>query len=76
MAYVSESALLGRVNRKLSAQGEVLRRCSERSRWFDDLGRYYTVSVYHNAIIDKHNDLETLARELGALGPAEVLAED
>lgn len=71
---VSTNALIGRVNRKLSAQGEVLRRCSERSRWFHDLGRYYIVSIYHNAIIAQHIDLEALAIELGALGSADSLA--
>lgn len=76
MAFVSERALIGRVNRKLLAQGEILRQCSEKSRWFHDLGRYYIVCIHRNAVDDRHIDLEAFARELGALGPAEVLAED
>ncbi len=67
MPYVSEDALIGRMNSKLFAEGEILRQCSERSRWFNELGRYYTGDIQLKHVYAKHIDLEGLAQELGVL---------
>jgi hypothetical protein len=75
---VSERALLQRTNRKLKAKDQ--RVCIARGFWADgfyhedtNLGRFYTVDVHRNAVVDTHVDLEQLAREAGALKPWEEL---
>ncbi len=73
---ISEKALYERIDRKLRAMGECLRRCREGSRWFNNLGRYYSISIAFNAVRDTHIDLEAWGRDLGVLGPNEVLAAD
>ena len=71
---VSERAMAARINRELKKQGESLRRCREDSRWFHDLGQYYTLDLERNVISDKQVDLTELAKKLGVLRPYEVLA--
>ena len=71
---VSEPALLARVNRKLAANGEVMRKTPEASRWLPDLGYYYIVDHRLNAIVRKDVCLEAEARRLGALKPHEEVA--
>lgn len=73
---VSVDALFRRIDRKLRAIGECLRRCREGSRWFNNLGRYYSISIAFNAVRDTQIDLEAWGRDLGVLGPNEVLAAD
>ena len=70
---VSERALVGRINRKLWKDQEILRRCAERSRGFQTLCRYYIVDS-HSGIIDMDVDLENLGRKMGALQQTEALA--
>ena len=74
---VSVRALLGRVNRKMSYQGIVVRRCRSSSKWYNELGEFYGCD-HHTDFIDKrwlHIDLEELGRDLGVLKPYEKLAD-
>lgn len=68
---VSERALLQRLNRKLRADGEVIKRA--RGNVWTTLGDYYVVDVERNCIAQHHVDVEDLARELGVLQPWESL---
>jgi hypothetical protein len=72
---VSARAVLARVNRKLAAEGSVLRRCRQSSRSYSKLGDYYMVNLNSNDIFKMECELEEEARELGVLGEWEVLAE-
>lgn len=72
---VSARAVLARVNRKLAAEGSVLKRCRQSSRNYDDLGDYYMVNLNSDGIFKVQCELEEEARELGVLGEWEVLAE-
>jgi len=72
---VSERALLGRINRRLAKDEEVLKKCRPDSRWYHDLGAYYGVGVRTNSICYQHIDLEEFGRELGVLRPFEALAQ-
>jgi len=73
---VSERALVARIDRAMAKNGETLKRCREDSRWFNELGRYYTVNVSINGITDKHVDLEKLGRKMGVLSEYETLGKD
>lgn len=70
---VTEHALMLRVNRKLAADGQKLRRCREDQKDFSELGRYYIVGEH--SVEAMHIDLEELAREVGALKPFEHLQD-
>lgn len=72
---VSERALFARVNRKLAKEGQMLRRCKESSRAFSELGHLYIVDTHTNTIIALNCDLESLAREVGAIAHWERLEE-
>jgi hypothetical protein len=74
MQALSESAIISRINRALRTQGEVLRRCRESSRGFQELGRFYVVNE-RNFICQKDVDLDELGRELGVLRPNEKAPE-
>lgn len=76
MVFISETALFRRIDRKLRAEGECLRRCRWNSRWLNNLGSYYSISIAHNAVRDTHIDLEVWGRHFGVLKPNEVLAAD
>ena len=71
---VIESALFRRVRKALNSHGADLRGCREDARWFNDLGRCFSIDVAHNAVLDKHIDLEVLRRELQVVGSHESLA--
>lgn len=72
---ITEPALFARVRRAMLRQHECfLKRCSERSRWFHDLGRYYAHDERNN-ISHTDIDLEEFARELGVLRVNEVLQQ-
>lgn len=68
---VSERALVQRISRRLTRQGERLRK--GRGRWATELG-YYIVDVGRNFLVEQNCDLETLGRELGVLEEWESLA--
>jgi hypothetical protein len=72
---VSARAILARVNRKLAAEGSMLKRCRQDSRNHDELGDYYMVNLNSNGIFKVQCELEEEARELGVLGEWEVLDE-
>ena len=75
---VSRRALEQRINRKLAAAGEVLRR--KRSDWaangcgWNTRGDYYLIDTNTNFLIDEGIDLEDLGRHLGVLRAYETLA--
>ena len=73
---VAERALLQRVNRKLRAEHEMLKRCKESSRSYGELGDLYCVDMSRNLVTATHVDLEALGRELGVLQPWETLADE
>lgn len=70
MQPVTVEALVKRINRKLRHDGEILRRCPRRSRWFDALARFYSTSP-SGMVIEPRIDFEGLARDLGVLRPGE-----
>ena len=72
---VSERALVARVNRKLAAEDKALKRCRQDSHSYYQLGDYYMVGYYNNAIYRMQCNLEQEARDLGVLKKWEMLAE-
>jgi hypothetical protein len=60
-------AVEARVRRKLARDGESLHRCAQGSRWYSDLGDYYTADIATAFTCRTHLHLEDLARELGVL---------
>jgi hypothetical protein len=72
MNTITERALIGRINRRLS-DSERVRACPWGSRGIDTLGRHYLVDWHRNVVLDTHVDLEYLGRELGALADHERL---
>ena len=71
--YVKEKAVVGRINRKLTQQGQALRK-SRSTQMQIQVGDFYIVDVYGNYIADQHVDIKELGRELGVLRPDEELA--
>ncbi len=75
---VSERALLARIQRKLNSNGQIIHKLRQPpegvSRWFGDLGAYYTVVADGNSVGDTHINLELYAKELGVLKPYEEVA--
>jgi hypothetical protein len=76
---VSESGLIQRINRRLAADDEALRKTKggrgdgvPRARL--DLGEFYILNTRRNFVRDKHVDLEKLGRELDVLQSWEYLA--
>jgi hypothetical protein len=72
---VTEQALFQRIQRKLSKQGEKI--CKTRGmRARQNLGTYHIVNLYHNTIVNyRIEDLEDLARELGAISVLEYMVK-
>lgn len=68
---ITEKALYQRINRKLRADGEVLKRA--RGRVETTLGDYYVVDVERNFVTQHHVDLAELGRELGVMAEWESL---
>lgn len=64
MSTPTMKALVARINRKLSPQGEALRR-TRPGRARQDLGEYYRLDVKLNAVLARDVDPEALAAELG-----------
>jgi hypothetical protein len=70
---VTEAALIKRINRKLAAHGERVRKTrGERGRI--DRGDFYVIDIDRNIDMLWHVDIEVLARKLGVLSVAESLA--
>ncbi len=74
MFTVTERALARRINRRLRPDGSTLKKCSRRSRWWRDLGDYYTVDDNNN-IVDLDVDVEALGREMKAIGLCERVSD-
>ena len=76
---VSERALVARINRKLRPDFEALRRCRPDNRAYHELGDYYVVDTYRNAV-GRHGmdraELEVYGRELDCLKQWEKLSEE
>jgi hypothetical protein len=70
---VSERALVARCVRVLKKDGNTLRICQEGSRSFSTLGRFYTLDLDRNVVLDSDVDLEELAKKLGCLRGYEAL---
>ncbi len=74
MAYtISKRALIQRINRRLKDDGQVLRTARGEGAQIE-VGRYYSIDIYHNCLVFKHINLEPYARKLGVLSPWERLA--
>lgn len=72
---VTLTSLQRRINRALTHDGLVLRKCREGSRYYHERGDYYIVDVQTRGINETHVDLEDLARELNVLKDSESLTE-
>jgi hypothetical protein len=72
---VSRRALIQRINRLLSKQDERLCVARPDSRLESNVGTYYVINVYRNAVASVRVDLEGLGRRLKALKDWEVLSE-
>ncbi|MGA9061072.1 MAG: hypothetical protein WB341_05315 [Terracidiphilus sp.] len=70
---ITEKALYQRINRKLKANDEILKR--SRGRWATELGDYYVVDVGTSGVVSKDVDIEAYGRKLGVLRPYEALEE-
>lgn len=66
MPIITEKALLARINRKLSAEGEQLRK-SRGARCILDLGEFYVRDFSMNFVSETHVDPEALGRDIGVL---------
>jgi hypothetical protein len=77
MSYlVTNGALVARINRKLAKDWKKLHKYRESSSGHHNLGDYYVVDSYRNAIINTHVDVLSFARDLGVIHPGELLAEN
>ena len=70
---VPEHVLVKRINRRLAPNGEKMK--VARTRYRSTVGgKYYIFAIDGNFVVRDHINLETIARELGALAPGERLA--
>jgi hypothetical protein len=69
---VSERALVQRINRKLKANGEVLKRTRGMQNYLD-VGDYWVLDAYTNTIALKDVNIEALGRKLEVLHAYEKL---
>jgi hypothetical protein len=72
---VSLRAVIQRLNRKLAADDEVLKK-ARGQRWQSDLGDYYIVNANNNMLVGGHINPEEEARERGVLKPYEEVVDD
>jgi hypothetical protein len=71
---VSKRTLIARINRRLHEYELIIRRTiSKRARL--EVGDYYALDTWINAVFEKNIDLETYGRNCGALQDWEVLVE-
>lgn len=64
ITFISERALVARINRVLKKTNELLKVCREDSRAYPTLGRYYTLN-YHGNIDCYGLDIDSLAEDCG-----------
>lgn len=72
---VSFDAVYRRLKRALFQQGTTLHKCRPNSRWWHDLGDYYSASISTSGINGTHLDVVEMAREMRLIGPHEAVAE-
>jgi hypothetical protein len=70
---VTQSAVIQRINRKLSASNEKLRVTRNDERLLREVGQFYVTG--EEGVNRRNVDLEALARRLDILKPWEQLAE-
>lgn len=71
---VSERSLIGRLNRALAREDEVvIVRKTRGDRWRGELGDFYAVDT-RNVITNRHVNPERWARDLGVLREDEVVS--
>jgi len=73
---VTELAVKRRLNRRLVDKGKYLRKCSNNSPWFSELGNYYIAEIDTDNIIQTDVDLEALAREEGVMKSGEAITAE
>jgi hypothetical protein len=70
---ITMDALIKRINRRLAAKGEQLRRArGQRER--AKLGDYYVLDVNRNFVTAQHVDPENVGRKMGALRKGETVS--
>jgi hypothetical protein len=75
MKTITTDALVRRINRKLKADGKILRKCRAKNmRAYLDFGDFYLLSVYSNGLLRRAVDVDALGRELGVLKCDEAVA--
>jgi hypothetical protein len=73
---ISKRAAIARINRYYQREDSGYRLKTTRGqRWRNDLGDHYILDIYRNWIIEKHIDVEELARELEVLAAWETVAD-
>jgi len=72
---LSQRAVIQRINRKLAKQDQKLNTSRMKSAGIHDMGRYYIVDTYRNAVVDSQINLETMGRKLGAIAEYEEIGE-
>lgn len=72
---VSRRAVIARINRKLIHSDEAIR-ATRGDRYRMELGDYYRLDFNRNFIMEKHVNVEELAREIECLSPWERMVED
>lgn len=74
VAPVSTRALIQRINRKLAAQGEILK-VTRGDKAMAELGQYFIVDIARNCMVRHDVDLEECGRKVEALAPWERLED-
>jgi hypothetical protein len=72
---VTERALLQRINRKLAADNEVLKR-TRGEKMKREFGDYYHLDLMRNCILGSSVDLEKWGREMKVMAEWEALAKE
>ncbi|ACO80206.1 hypothetical protein AvCA_40710 [Azotobacter vinelandii CA] len=71
--YITERALLARINRKLTPHDTQLKRCQADSVRYPEVGRFYHIATPTGAVLADHVNIETMARDIGVLADWERL---
>ena len=70
---ITTATLTKRINRKLAARGEALRRTRGMQAYLE-LGDYYAIDISGNFVVSREIDLQELGRDLGVLFAHEEVA--
>jgi hypothetical protein len=73
--FVSERALIERINRKLARDGQKLK-TSRSARAECDLGRHFVIDTSRNCVVERDVRLRELGGELGVLRHDGVVVSD